>query len=180
MPLEIWGGYISRSFSLLSDGVHMTSHVIVLIFAFFAETNKKYIPHAVFTNGIFLIILAVYMICCAIYRILVPIEILSATMFKIALIGLFADFIQNVFLHHPAEDNHGLNIESIFEHNLSDMYLSLCIVGGSICIYIASKIPQFPGFYIDILLLLVFSPVVFKKGVRLIKKVRTLRCKNKE
>ncbi|MBU1178979.1 cation transporter [Patescibacteria group bacterium] len=164
VPLEIWGGIFSGSFSLLSDGFHMTSHLALLSFACFVETKKKYEFYSVFLNSLFLIRLAMFMFCGALWRIFSPAEILGATMLWISCVGLFGDIVQ-IFLMYPASRDHSRNMMSIFAHTLSDASFSFAIVVGAICVYFW----KISG--IDAVVLLVFFPQVFIWGLKLTKEI---------
>ncbi|MCF7835957.1 MAG: cation diffusion facilitator family transporter [Candidatus Marinimicrobia bacterium] len=162
VPLEIYGGIYSGSFSLLSDGIHMISHFGILAFAYFAEINSRYQKYSVFINGFFLTCLSFFILFWAIWKIIHPSEILCGVMFKIALVGLIADISQIVLLY-PAKSHHGVNMKSVFLHTFSDAGLSFAIVVGSICVHL------WKFYQIDSIILFLFFPFVLFSGIKLIK-----------
>jgi cobalt-zinc-cadmium efflux system protein len=163
MPLEIYFGYKSGSFSLFSDGIHMVSHLGLLSFACFVEIKKKYQFYSVFINGLFLLRLSMYVLCCGLWRIFSPSEIMGGTMLIVAFIGLVAD-IGQIILFYPARRYHSKNMKSAFWHTLSDMLLSAVVVASALLVY-------FFSFYkADMIALFVFFPIIFwYGGINLIK-----------
>lgn len=163
MPLEIYYGFKSGSFALLSDGIHMISHLGILSFACFVEISKRYEFYSVFINGLFLVRLGMYILLCGLWRIFIPAEILGGTMLTVALIGLVANFAQ-IAIFYPARCDHSRNMKGAFWHTLSDAALSGIVVISALFVYF------FDFYKADVVALFLFFPLVFWwGGVGLIK-----------
>lgn len=171
IPLEIWGGITSGSFALLSDGIHMISHLGLLLLAFFAEREKKYEFYSIFFNSMFLMRLAMYILVCALWKFSSPFEILSGRMLWVASVGLTADLVQ-VVLIYPASKDHSKNMMSVFAHTFSDASLSLAVVIGAVCIHLwgISRI--------DAIVLTLFFPLILGWSLKLTKEA--LGCLDKK
>ena len=143
--VEIIGGIISGSLSLLSDALHNFSDGISVVITYIAlkfsrkETNYKYTFGykqaeilAAFINALTLIAISFYLFYEAIKRFYNPIHIQSKIMISVALVGLFANTL-SVFLLE--RDSHkSLNIKSSYLHLLSDAFSSLGVIIGGIFI----------------------------------------------
>ncbi len=157
MPLEIYYGYKSGSFSLFSDGIHMISHLGILSFACLVEIKKKHEFYSVLLNGMFLLRLGMYILLCGFWRIFSSSEILGGTMLLVASIGLVADVGQTILLW-SARCNHSKNMKGAFWHTLSDMSVSAIVVISALFVY-------FFNFYkADVIALFLIFPLIFWWG----------------
>ncbi len=143
--VEIIGGLISGSLSLLSDALHNFSDGISIVITYIAfkfskkETNCRYTFGykqaeilAAFINALTLIVISFYLFYEALNRFYHPIQIQSKIMIGVALIGLFANTFSVLLLE---KDSHrSLNIKSSYLHLLSDALSSLGVVLGGIFI----------------------------------------------
>ncbi|GHV98093.1 cobalt transporter [Lactobacillus nasalidis] len=143
---EIIGGLISGSLALLSDALHNLSDVISIVLAFVANliSKKQKDRHktfgykraetlAAYTNGLFLLIISIYLFISAIKRFAKPEPIEGQVMFIISLIGLAGNLISMLLLGKGSKEN--LNARALFLNMLSDTLSSVAVVVGSLLIY---------------------------------------------
>lgn len=146
MVLEIIGGIFTQSIALISDGGHMFTHsfaitisLVAIILAQRPRTTQRTFGLyraevlAAFTNGLFLIPVAAYIIYESIVRILNPEKILSIEMLIIAFIGLAVNLASMLLLRGSRKES--MNIRSVFFHVLTDLISSIGIVIAAVIIY---------------------------------------------
>lgn len=142
---EFLGGIFSGSLALLSDAVHNLSDVGAIVLSFVAHlisekdrNRRKTFGYqraetlAAFTNGVILIVISLVLFVEAIERFWKPEKINGNLMLIIALIGLAANFISMLVMHHDAKKN--LNVRSTFVHMMSDALSSIAVVVGAVII----------------------------------------------
>lgn len=146
MILEIVGGLISGSLSLLSDAAHMFTHALSLLISYVAIVlASRPVGHhrsyglyrievlAAFINGLTMFVVAGAIIYEGIQRLISPMEIQITEMFIIAVIGLVVNLISALIL---ARVGHGdLNVRSAFLHMLGDTASSVGVVVCAVFIY---------------------------------------------
>jgi len=145
--VEVVGGIISGSLSLLGDAAHMSRDVFALFVSLGALTISKKLPSkektfgyhrmeifAALINGILLIGISIWIFLKAYHRILYPEPVNSKIMFVVALIGLLV----NVYVAFKLHGSHDLNIKSAFIHVLTDTLSSGAVVVASIVIYFSN------------------------------------------
>jgi len=146
MLLEIFGGFISDSLALISDAGHMFTHFLALLISFLAiyfaarpsDSKKTYgyyrleILAALF-NGIFVILVSLYIMYQAYLRFITPHEVASLEMLVIAIIGLVANLVVAFLLH--GHSHHDLNVKSAFVHVIGDTVSSVGVIIAAIIIY---------------------------------------------
>ena len=144
--VEIIGGVMSGSLSLISDALHNFSDGIAIIVSYIAlrlsrkPNNDKYtfglkraqILAAILNSGILLGI-SIYLVREAFSKLLYPQEINGAMMLIVASFGLIANIIGTWLLHRGAQTN--MNIRSAYLHLLSDAVSSVAVILGSLAIY---------------------------------------------
>lgn len=145
--VQIVGGIISNSLSLLSDAVHNLGDSMAIFIAFLAGkmSNKKadakhtfghkriQILAALF-NALVLIIICVYLLFEAYQRFKNPEPIKGKIMLIIASFGLLANLISVLILKKNKEDN--LNVRAAYLHLLGDTLSSVAVIVGGIAIWL--------------------------------------------
>jgi len=144
--VEVMGGLLSGSLSLLSDALHNFSDGISVIVSFIAlklskrgNTLKNTFGYkrakilAALFNSSFLIIISFFLFKEAYLRIQHPQNIDSKIMIAIAFIGFAANAFSVFLLKPGSKDN--INIRSAYIHLFSDSLSSLGVIIGGILIY---------------------------------------------
>ena len=147
MLAEVVVGLLSHSMALFADGVHMGSHVLVIGLNWAAYVlvrrleNKgttqydsdKILNLSAFTSGIFLILMAVFIIVEAIERLTSNEGILNyGFALGTAIVGLIANSISGSVLHghHGTTD---YNSHAAYLHVLSDALTEIGAIIGLLC-----------------------------------------------
>ncbi len=141
--IELVGGFLSGSISLIGDAVHMLRDVAALIISFGAIRIAQHLPEkgttfgfhrmeifAAFINGIASIVFAVWMVWESIQRIGTPQPVESTLMLYIALIGLVA----NVYVMARLWKSADLNVKSARLCVIADTVSSIGVVAAAIFI----------------------------------------------
>ena len=173
--VEVIGGLLSGSLSLLSDALHNFSDGISVIVSFIAlrlskkeNTLKNTFGYkraeilAALFNSSFLIIISFFLFKEAYSRIQNPQNIDSKIMISVALIGLVANTISVFLLKSGSKDN--MNIRSAYVHLFSDSLSSVAVIIGGIFIY------YFNITVVDPILTFIIGAYVLKEGFEIIKK----------
>ncbi|MFX1390471.1 MAG: cation diffusion facilitator family transporter [Promethearchaeota archaeon] len=149
MLIEIIGGFITNSISLLSDAGHMFTHAFAIGISLLANiiAKKPSCHHrtfglyraevlAAFINGLFLIPIVGVIIYEAILRFLNPQEVIGFYMLIVAFIGLAVNIASILILqgHRTAS----LNIKSVFYHMIADAASSVGIVIAALIIMVTN------------------------------------------
>lgn len=172
--VEIIGGLLSGSLSLLSDALHNFSDGISVIVSFIAlrlskreNTLKNTFGYkraeilAALFNSSFLIIISFFLFKEAYLRIQHPQNIESRIMIAVALVGLVANTISVFLLKSGSKDN--INIRSAYVHLFSDSLSSLGVIIGGILIY------YFNITIVDPILTFAIGAYVLKEGFDILK-----------
>lgn len=146
--VEVVGGLISGSLSLLGDAVHMFRDVFALLISLSAINIAKKLPSRTKTfgyhrieilasllNGILLFGVSIWIFWEAYQRFFTPKPIESVTMFIVALIGLLV----NLYVVSRLHGSHDLNIKSAFVHVLADTFSSIAVIFASIWIFFTNQ-----------------------------------------
>jgi len=164
--IELAIGYWSGSVAVISDAFHTFSAVggvlIALVATHYAtkpaSTTASFgliraeIIGALY-NGLFLLIMAIYVFWMGYQRLKAPIEVPAGPMLIAAAGGLFTEFIALWLLFGRQKDN--LNMKGALWHVIQTFV-------GSIIIIIAALVIKFTGFYqIDPILGMLFGLVLF-------------------
>ena len=173
--VELIGGLLSGSLSLLSDSLHNFSDGISVILSFIAlklskreNTLKNTFGYkraeilAALFNSSFLIIISFFLFKEAYLRIQHPQNIDSKIMISVAFVGLVANTISVFLLKPGSKDN--MNIRSAYVHLFSDSLSSLGVIIGGILIY------YFNISIIDPILTFIIGAYVLKEGFDILKK----------
>lgn len=174
MVVEVIGGLLSNSLSLLSDAGHMLTDNLALLLSFFAmkfstmpATDRKTFGFyrleilAALLNGIVLVLISLYIMYQAYVRMIHPQAVEGKLMLIVAIIGLVANVIGALFLVKHSHTN--LNIRGAYLHIVGDALSSIGVVfGGIIIIY--------TGWYlIDPILSILISLVIVYGSWSLVK-----------
>lgn len=137
MLLEITFGYITNSMALLSDGWHMTAHVIAFGAGWAAykyllyqkakniEVNTtRVLAIFGFLNAIMLTIIAVTVVFESIERFCEPVNIKYNEALLVSLIGLVVNIVSAKILHHE-EEHSDQNLKAAYLHILADILTSV-------------------------------------------------------
>jgi len=142
--VEVIGGLISGSLSLLGDAGHMFRDVFSLFITLSALKIAKRLPSktktfgyhrveilAAFINGLLLIVISGWIFLAAIMRFFEPVPIKSTVMFFTAFIGLIVN-LYIVFKLHKSDD---INVRSAYLHVFTDALASVSVILASVWIF---------------------------------------------
>ena len=174
--MELFGGLFSNSLSLVGDSFHMFSDVLALgasMVAIYFEAKKptekftygflRLEVVVAFLNGIVLMLIAVGMIYESVIRFFNPKEIDFGSMFFIALAGLIFNIVITWILFSSTKKENNINIKSAMLHFLGDLLNSVGVIISSIIIYFTNFV------YIDIIMSVVISVIIFTGGYKISK-----------
>ncbi len=143
--VEVGGGVLSGSLSLLSDALHNFSDGIALIVSYAAlrlsqkPRNDRYTFGlkraqilAAVVNAVVLLAIAVYLVREAVAKLQHPQAIDGGLMLAVAAVGLVANLLGTWLLHRDAQVN--LNFRSAYLHLLSDAVSSVAVILGALAI----------------------------------------------
>lgn len=150
--LEVIGGIISGSFSLLSDSIHNLNDTFAIFLSFLAHKISEKPKNSVKTygykrfniltalfNSVSLIVICCFLIMESIKKFFNSTHLDSDTMLIIAIVGIAGNLIGVILLREDSESS--LNTKSAYLHLLSDSMSSVAVI---ICGFII----KFTGFYI--------------------------------
>lgn len=172
--IEVAGGLISGSLSLLSDALHNFSDTISVIISYIAlvlsrQANtptrtfgyKRAEVIAALFNSSILMIISFFLFKEAIERFLEPTTIHTTTMIIVAVFGLFANLAAVLILHGDSKGN--LNIRSAYLHLLSDTFSSVGVIIGGIFIH------YFQILWIDPILTILIGLYILRESYFILK-----------
>jgi cobalt-zinc-cadmium efflux system protein len=146
--VEVAGGYLSGSLSLLSDAGHMFIDASSLVMALAAIRASHSLPtrqrsygmhragiFAAFVNGILLVGVSVLILYEAYQRLVAPRQIEAGVMLIVAVVGLGANLLIAWYLH----GSHDLNVRGAFFHVLGDALSSLAVVAAAVIIMVTGQ-----------------------------------------
>ncbi|GKT02739.1 cation diffusion facilitator family transporter [Furfurilactobacillus sp. WILCCON 0119] len=142
---EIVGGLFSGSLALLSDAFHNLGDSFSIVLGYAAQKisgkpqNKQRTFGyrraeilAAFVNGLFLMGVSAVLMVEAARRFMNPEPINGGIMLTVAVIGLIANLLSAVLMHHGSKDS--LNIKATYLHVLADALSSVAVIIGGILI----------------------------------------------
>lgn len=176
MVVEIIFGITTNSIALLTDGIHMGSHVLAiglswLAYVFvrrlskkesFKGNSEKILSLSGYTSGFMLLLFSVIILFEAIMRFFNPLEINYKEALIVAVIGLVVNIASAFLLHHDHEDSDH-NIRAAYLHVLADALTSLAAIFGLIAAMIWGIT------YLDTIAALISSIVIIKWSIGLLK-----------
>ncbi|HCY77130.1 MAG TPA: cation transporter [Ignavibacteriales bacterium] len=143
--VQIIGGIISGSLSLISDAMHNFSDAVAIVVTFIALrlSKKPKTPKYTFglkraeiiaavVNASTLIIISFFLIREAVERFFNPNEIAGVLMLVVAVFGFIPNVIGALLLKKGSENN--INIRAAYFHLLSDAVSSIAIIIGAVFI----------------------------------------------
>jgi cobalt-zinc-cadmium efflux system protein len=145
--VQIIGGLLSNSLSLLSDAVHNLGDAMALFIAFIAnklsrrEANlkstfgyKRIEILAALFNSVVLIVICIFLFKEAYERFYNPQPIKGMMMLVVASFGLLANFFSVFILHNFKDEN--LNIKAAYLHLVGDTISSVAVIIGGVLIWL--------------------------------------------
>ena len=172
--VEIVGGILSGSLSLLSDAIHNFSDGVAIIVSYIAirlsrkPRTLKYTFGlkraeilAAIINASTLIVISFFLIKEAIGRFARPTPITGALMLGVAAVGLVANLVGTVLLRKGSDRN--INMRAAYFHLLSDAVSSLAVIIGAVFIMV------FNITWIDPALTIVISLYILKETYEIVK-----------
>lgn len=170
--IEVIGGIISNSLSLLSDAGHMLRDVIALFISLGAIKLATKLPSKTKTfgyhrveifagliNGIALSFVSILVLKGGVKRIVHPNIIKSNVMLIVAIFGLLI----NLYVAMNLRRTKDLNVKSAFYHVITDLMTSASVILAGIWIHFTSQ------FLIDSILSILISIFLFFSSIMLIK-----------
>ncbi len=171
--VQVIGGLVSGSLSLITDALHNFADTFSLVISFIAfklakkeNTESRTFGYkraeilAALLNASLLIIVSFFLFKEAIVRLFHPVLINSVLVIAVASVGLAANTLCAFLLKRHSHGN--MNIRSAFIHLLSDALVSVAVIIGAICMYF------FGMFWIDSILTLVIGLYVIKEGYAIV------------
>lgn len=176
MLLELYFGYITNSKTLMMDGWHMLSHVLVLLLAwsayFYILRKKTTITHQqehriISLSGFASAVIMLLITCGMVYQSLTGffdnhIEVGTEALL-VAVIAVVVNGV-SAFLLHREEVKSDVNLQAAYLHVISDVVLSLFAIVSLLAI------KYFDWKMLDSVLALVGAVVILKWSVDLIRK----------
>jgi len=143
--VELVGGWLSGSLSLMADAGHMATDFLALLISYLAilfsskpSTEQRSYGYlrleiiAALVNGVILCITALFVTIEAWKRISLPKEIETIQMLAFGIVGLLANVFNAIQLRK--EKDNSVNIKAAYTHILSDLAGSFGVVGGAVII----------------------------------------------
>ena len=172
--VEIIGGIVSGSLSLLSDAIHNFSDGIAIIVSYSAIRLSKRPRTLKYTFGLkraellaavanasTLIVISFFLIKEAVERFSNPTPITGNLMLVVAVVGLIANVVGTMLLKRDSEGN--INIRAAYVHLLSDAVSSLAVIIGAVFIMV------FNITWIDPALTILISLYILKETYGIVK-----------
>lgn len=173
MLAEVIGGLLSGSLALLADAAHMLTDSGSLLLAWFgykiaarpADPGRSYgfgrmKVLAAFTNGVLLILLALWIMWEAVDRLLNPVEVMGSLMLGVAALGLLVNIMAFAILNGGAHKD-DLNLRGALWHVAGDLL-------GSVAAIVAAGLILWQGWTIaDPLLSVLVALLALFGGVRI-------------
>lgn len=145
--VQIVGGLISNSLSLLSDALHNLGDSSAIFIAFLAGKKSAKKPDekntfgykrveilAALFNAVVLIVICVFLFFEAYKRFVHPETIKGSLMLMVASFGLLANLASVIILHK--DKAHNLNVRAAYMHLLGDTLSSVAVIAGGVAIWL--------------------------------------------
>lgn len=184
--VQIIGGILSGSLSLISDALHNFSDAVAIVITFIAmrlSQKPKTVKYtfglkraeilAAVINASTLVVIGFYLIKEAFERLSNPTAIEGNLMLVVAVFGLIPNIIGAILLKSGAASN--LNIRAAYFHLVSDAVSSIAIIIGAVFI-ILYKI-----YWVDPILTILISVYILREAYKIVKEsVDILMMSNSE
>jgi cobalt-zinc-cadmium efflux system protein len=174
MIVEAVGGLLTGSLALLADAAHMLSDSVALVMAYLAfriseRPATRRLTYgidriqivAAYTNGLTIVLLALWIIVEAVGRIRAPAPILAGPMLAVAVAGLAVNVAAFLVLH--GGDRASLNLRGALIHVLGDLLGSLAAISAALIILATGWTPADP------LLSLLVAAILVRSGWTLVR-----------
>jgi cobalt-zinc-cadmium efflux system protein len=174
MGAEFAGGLISNSLALVGDAGHMLVDALAIGLSLIAiriaqrpaTATRTFGYHrveimAALTNGVILVLMAVYIIYEAYQRFLDPPEVETTLMMAVAGVGLAANVV-GMWLLGKAR-HHSINVRAAFWHILGDTISSVGVIAGGVIISVTG------WSLVDPIIAIVISCIILWGAVRLVR-----------
>src|SRR5437588_653263 len=165
---EFIGALYTNSLALLADAGHMLTDVAALSLSLFAMrfASRRATPRktygfyrveifAALMNGVFLILVALYIFYEAFHRLKNPPAVKADWMFVVAVVGLCANLGSAYLLF--GKHHHNLNVRGAFFHVVSDAIGSVGAILASVAIIIGGYQTADPGISVIVAVLILWS-----------------------
>lgn len=172
--VEVVGGIMSGSLSLLSDAAHNLGDTVSIMLSYFAwkitgkekDVRRTYGYKraeiiAAFVNASALMAISLFLVFEAVKRFRSPETINSSLMIGVAVFGLIANFISMKLLEKESHGN--MNVRSSYLHLLGDTLSSVGVLFGGIAIRIWGV------FWIDPLVTLLIAVYIMRESWEIVK-----------
>lgn len=170
MLVEVVAGFYSGSLALIADAGHMLTDAASLALALYAlAVSRRGADHrrtygygrarvlAAFVNGLFLLLIALWIIVEAAQRLFSPVPVLAGPMLAVACAGLLVNVVAFLILRGDSD----LNTRSALAHVVGDLL-------GSVAAILAAAIIMATGWTAaDPLLSVVVAALIVRTGVRI-------------
>jgi cobalt-zinc-cadmium efflux system protein len=172
--VEVIGGLVSGSLSLLSDALHNFSDAVSIVISYTAIRLGRHPKSTKYTFGLkraeilaavvnsaTLIIICFYLFKEAYERLVSPQAIAGGTMIIVAAVGLIANIIGTLLLKEGSR--HNINIRATYLHLLGDTFSSVAVILGGIGIVF------FRFYWLDPVLTVLISIYILKESIEIVK-----------
>lgn len=172
--VEIVGGILSGSLSLISDALHNLSDGVAIIITYIAmklstrPNTERYTFGlkraeilAAILNSATLIGIGVFLFKEAYHRFRTPEPIAGGLMIAVALTGLVANVIGTLLLRQGSQQN--MNIRAAYLHLLSDAVSSVAVICGGVAIYF------FDVAWVDPILTVLIAAYIIYESVEIVR-----------
>lgn len=172
--VEIFGGFFTNSFAILSDAIHDLGDCVAIGFAYVMEKLSKKAPDEKYTYGyrrysllsaiatsLLLVVSSVFVVCGAIIRLGEPQEIKAGIMLVVAVFGVIINGAAVIITRKGT----GANERAVSLHMLEDVLGWVAVLAGSALIY------AFKWYFIDGILSLCIAVFLLIHSVINIKDV---------
>ena len=145
--VQIIGGLISNSLSLLSDAIHNLGDSSAIFIAFIAAKISRKQPNEHFTfgykraeilaalfNSVVLLAICIFLVVEAFHRFINPQPVQGKLMLLVASFGLLANLISVLVLNK--DKKHSLNVKAAYLHLLGDTISSVAVIAGGLAIWL--------------------------------------------
>ncbi len=172
--VEIFGGFFTNSFAILSDAIHDSGDCVAIGFAYVMEKLSKKAPDEKYTYGYrrysllsamatsaLLVVSSVFVVCGAIMRLGEPQEVKGGAMLVVAVFGVIINGTAVIITHKGT----GANERAVSIHLLEDVLGWVAVLVGSALIY------AFEWYFVDGILSLCIAAFLIVHSVITIKDV---------
>lgn len=182
--VQVIGGLLSNSLSLLSDAVHNLSDGIALWIAYIANkiskrdsTSKMTFGYkrveilAAFVNAMTLLFICGYLVYEAIVKFAHPETINGSLMLIVATIGLLANLISVLLLQR--DKDHNINVKAAYLHLMGDTLSSVAVIIGGVFIWL------YQIYWLDPVITILICAYIFYHSIDIVKESGSILMQRK-